>query len=146
MTLPITYHYCTTCGQQFPSDQIYDVQGSIVCHGCYAAWQQPSQAAASAAAPAPAYSAPAARRAPEYRWLRLGASWCTGVGAAVVILGIVLLLFGVYRAVARQSSFEETIAVFIPAFSLLFAGSLYFVLGEAIIALRDIARNSFRIR
>lgn len=114
---------------------------------------------APASAPPVSYATPAERPAiPAYRGLQI-ASFILGVSCAVcyVVAGISLILaiasilssysappFGVQRTFAPSPNYAASTFAFITAFSFFTAGGIQHGLGAACLAVRDIARNSFR--
>lgn len=84
---------------------------------------------------------------PEYKALRLAAQVLTGLSYVGYIIAAVLLILALYFFFTTRIGFRsplDAVASFMPAVSMLMLSVFNHAFGQGFLALRDIARNSFR--
>lgn len=132
---------CPNCGTVFvATDTSAGKLGT--CKKCGERVRVPEQSDNMTAPPVyPKSSNPALKdieRVPAYNALRLGGGVVSGLGWALVAFGVVVLLLAL-----RQTTQSLPFAV-AAAMALFVNGAVLIVLGQAFVAVRDVARNSWR--
>lgn len=89
-----------------------------------------------------------APRVPEYRWLRFMGLFYVTLGVVVALGGVGIMIAGVVMTVTPgvETSPPSLRSVIIPMLGLFFGAAMLIGLGEGLLALRDVARNSWHQR
>lgn len=130
---------CARCFRAFPRDDLTQKHGANYCPKCEAKRQNEETAYLRSRETAPtvaaAVPAPGLAAAPDYFGMAFAGVIARATGVAALLAGVVLIFTAMDQSSARMA--EEGLAAAV-------GGVMSLAAGEALGALRDIARNSFR--
>ena len=136
MTRSTPTEICAGCAREIRSPEIPCVNaGRVLCGQCDSA----QRLAAVGEVPRPAPRANAAVAVPRFAALRIAGGLLAGLGAAQAVGGVAALVW----AMSMHAGHGAELAA-ITAASMIVSGVFCAAVGEALLAIRHIARNSFQ--